>query len=129
MSSSLDCWSCGEALLGLSLPLGRQDQCSICSNYLHVCRMCSYFDPLVSEACLEDDAEAVKEKTRPNFCDYFKPSVNAFDPKSAAVAKKAEAELAALFGNDFDESKGESEKSNLTDGSNLSAADELFSKD
>ena len=39
-----------------------------------------YYDPLVPEACTEDDALEVKEKARANFCDYFKPTGDAYTP-------------------------------------------------
>jgi hypothetical protein len=129
MSSYLCCWNCGAALAGLSLPLGRQDQCADCSNYLHVCRMCVYFDPLVTDACCEDDAEEVKEKSQPNFCDYFKPSENAFDPARVAVAESSAAELSALFGEVAATPDENSTEADTNEEPLQSAADQLFSKD
>jgi len=92
------CWRCGESLAKLSLPFGRADQCPACSNHLHVCRMCSFYDPAVAEACREDDAEEVKEKEKPNFCDYFKPSADVWNAAASAEETKARNELDALFG-------------------------------
>jgi len=63
-----------------------------------VCRMCSFYDPQVAEACNEDDAEEVKEKERVNFCDYFRAAGNAYDPVKGRSAKQARSELAELFG-------------------------------
>ena len=97
MSSDLRCWNCGTNLSTLSLPLGREDKCPDCSNYLNVCRMCSNFDIQVTDACREDDAEEVREKSRPNFCDYFKPSASAFDPLRAEASASSVAELERLF--------------------------------
>lgn len=95
---ALQCYRCGESLARLSLPLTRLDECPGCGAQLHVCRMCVDYDPRVPKACTEDDAEEVKEKARPNFCDYFRPSEGAFDPKEIAAASKAETELGRLFG-------------------------------
>ncbi len=79
MSHSISCYRCGTSLASLSLPLSRQDECPECHNYVHVCKMCIYFDARVPRQCREDGAEEVREKDRLNFCDWFKPSENAFD--------------------------------------------------
>lgn len=60
--------------------------------------MCIYFDPVVTRQCREDGAEDVKEKDRPNFCDWFRPSDNAFNPDRRSEADAAKAALDALFG-------------------------------
>ena len=98
MTHSIVCYRCGESLAALSLPFSRQDECPSCENYLHVCRMCVYFDPGVPKQCREDDAEDVTEKERLNFCDYFKPSDNAFDSSKKRESDAAHAQLDALFG-------------------------------
>ena len=79
MSHSIACYRCGASLASLSLPLSRQDECPECRNYLHVCKMCIYFDARVPRQCREDGAEEVRDKDRLNFCDWFKPSDAAFD--------------------------------------------------
>lgn len=94
----LDCWRCGASLAALSLPLGRLDECPACRMPLHVCRMCVHYDPAVARACREDDAEEVREKERPNFCDYFRPSADAFEPAAITAEKRAKRELESLFG-------------------------------
>lgn len=98
MSIELRCFRCGESLAALSLPLSRRDTCPACSVQLHVCRMCRFFDPTVPKQCREDDAEEVMDKERANFCEWFEPDPNAFDPARASEAAAAEAGLAALFG-------------------------------
>lgn len=118
------CWRCGTDLSELSLPLSRIDECPSCRSQLHVCRMCCYYDPRVTKACREDDAEEVREKDRANFCDYFRPADNAFDARVAAADKEAAANLDALFG---------AEKSDAESGSGgseqLPDAEDLFRKD
>lgn len=98
MSNNLACYRCGADLAPLSLPLSRRDQCPACSADLHVCKMCISFDANVPRQCREDGAEDVKEKERPNFCDWFKPSPNAFDPDRKSASDAAAAALEALFG-------------------------------
>ena len=97
MSNALNCFRCGESLAALSLPLSRRDQCPSCSADLHVCSMCKSFDPQVPRQCREDGAEDVVEKERANFCDWFKPSPDAFDPTRKSAADEARAALDALF--------------------------------
>ena len=96
------CWRCGADLADLTPPLSRSDECPSCRSQLHVCRMCCYYDPRVTKACREDDAEEVREKDRANFCDYFRLADDAFDAQLAAADKKAAANLDALFGSGED---------------------------
>ena len=100
MTHNLACFRCGAALSALSLPLSRRDQCPDCSADLHVCKMCVSFDSTVPRKCREDGAEDVTDKERPNFCDWFKPSDQAFDPMRKSDADAAQEALAALFGDD-----------------------------
>jgi len=120
MSDELHCWRCGSDLSALSLPLSRMDECPACLIYLHVCRMCVYFDPVIARACREDDAEEVKEKERANFCDYFRPSAHAFDSDIAAAESEARARLDSLFGGEDDSGP------DAKDDSDGPAADDLF---
>ncbi|HNP65772.1 MAG TPA: hypothetical protein PKH39_17705 [Woeseiaceae bacterium] len=103
MSHNLKCYRCGEALAALSLPLSRRDQCPTCSADLHVCKMCRHFDAHVPRQCREDGAEDVKEKERPNFCDWFLPSDSAFDPDRKSKEVEARDALDALFGGSGDD--------------------------
>lgn len=98
MTEELRCFRCGASLAALPLPLSRRDACPGCSVHLHVCRMCRFFDSSVPKQCLEDDAEEVTDKERVNFCEWFSPDPDAFDPARASKAAAAEAKLAALFG-------------------------------
>lgn len=98
MSNSLTCYRCGESLAALSLPISRRDQCPQCSADIHVCKMCRHFDLNVPRQCREDGAEDVTDKERPNFCDWFVPDENAFNPDRKTEADAAQAALHALFG-------------------------------
>jgi len=103
----LVCWKCGASLAGLSLPLRRQDECKACSAELHVCRLCEFYDTSVARSCREPVAEEVKDKTRANFCDYFRPRPEAFRAVSGD-AERARSELDALFGGPSGEADAES---------------------
>ena len=98
MSSALQCWHCGRALDDQPLPVVRSSTCPACDSDLHVCRMCEYYAPSVAKSCREPVAEEVRDKTRANFCDYFRvrPGAHHGDAKAAA----ARASLEALFGVD-----------------------------
>jgi hypothetical protein len=121
----LRCYYCGTSLGSLSLPLRRLDECPSCAKPLHVCRMCVAYDPRVAEACTEDDAIEVRDKMRANFCDYFKPSPQAFRPDEQRRAKYAAAELAALFG-DAPDAAATDEPPAPTDDAEIIAAHALF---
>jgi len=86
--------------------------------------MCIFYVPGIPKACREDDAEEVKEKEHPNFCDYFRPAADAWDAKSGATAIAAKADLGALFG-DAVSGSGDASKPDLL----LEDAEDLFGKD
>jgi hypothetical protein len=94
----LRCYRCGASLAALTLPLGRLEECPACSIQLHVCRMCRYYAPRLPKGCSEDDALEVRDKKSANFCDYFKPTPNAFTASELDAEQRARAELGALFG-------------------------------
>jgi hypothetical protein len=93
----LVCWKCGASLEALSLPLRRLDECPRCHAELHVCRLCEFFDTAVAKSCREPVAEEVKDKTRANFCDYFRPRPGAHVAAGDGAAA-ARSQLEALFG-------------------------------
>ncbi len=122
MNESLRCYRCGESLASLTPPLSRQDECPKCANYLHVCRMCVFFDPRVPTQCREDGAEEVIEKERVNFCDWFKPSATAFIAERKSSEDLARAELGALFG----ETPADAENSDVAGRDATSSVEDLF---
>ena len=64
--------------------------------------MCVFFDAQVPKQCTEDDAEEVSDKEKVNFCEWYKPSAEAFDPDRAGQTAKARSDLDALFGGETD---------------------------
>jgi len=98
MPNDLVCWKCGAALAALTLPLRRLDECPRCRAELHVCRLCGQFDPRAYQQCREPTVEEVRDKTRANFCDHFKPRAGAWDGTDNTAANQARSELDRLFG-------------------------------
>lgn len=100
MSHSAVCWQCGASLaeLGLSLPLSRFDHCRRCQAALHVCKQCLFHEPTVAKQCREPIAEEVRDKCSANFCDYFSPRSDAWQPAGRIAAQQARSQLDALFG-------------------------------
>lgn len=70
---ALNCWRCGAAVVDEPLPLSRTAACRACHAELHVCRMCEFYDTSKAKACREPVAEPVADKTRANFCGWFRP--------------------------------------------------------
>ena len=95
---ALRCYRCGQSLVDLSLPLTRLDECPSCGVQLHVCRLCECFAANIPTSCSEDDAIEVGDKKAANFCDYFKPSDQAYNPDEIRGDLGARADLVALFG-------------------------------
>lgn len=98
MSTHLVCWNCGTSLTHLSLPLRRLDECPKCRSELHVCKLCVEYDTHVAKHCREPTAEEVRDKTRANFCDFFKPRAGAYTAPNTSEVDKAKSELEKLFG-------------------------------
>ena len=98
MAGQLVCWKCGASLEDMPKPLARLAECPACNADLYVCRLCEFFDTRVARQCRETVADEVKEKERANFCDYFQPRPDAWQPHDTTDAEKAKSELDALFG-------------------------------
>lgn len=98
MAEEWVCWKCGASIADQPLPLARLSICAACRSDLHVCRLCTFYDPGVAKACREPVAEEVQDKGRANFCGYFQPRPGAWRPQGAAATGAARAQLEALFG-------------------------------
>ncbi|MEW5770102.1 MAG: hypothetical protein AB1831_07010 [Pseudomonadota bacterium] len=102
MTEDLVCWKCGASLRALPQPLGRRAACPACEAELHACRMCRHFDTGKAKQCREPMAEAVADKTRANFCEWFQP--HALAHAGAGTAKvDNRGTLDALFGTAADD--------------------------
>jgi len=64
------CWYCGLPIIDEE-PLGRSQRCQKCGKDLRSCKNCRFFLPGSHGNCRESGAEAVQDKERANFCDWF----------------------------------------------------------
>jgi len=76
----------------------RVTACALCRADLHVCKMCVDYDTRVAKHCREPTAEEVSDKTRANFCDFYKPRPGAYTAPNTAEVNKSLTELEKLFG-------------------------------
>jgi len=97
-TGELVCWKCGSPFGDLPLPLSRFAECKACHAPLHVCRQCEFYDIGVANSCREPIADAVKDKSRANFCAYLRPRPGAFVAADGTAGVKARSDLEALFG-------------------------------
>ena len=84
------CWSCGARLVANDYQ--REGECPQCRKQTHVCRNCRFYQPGRPNDCQEPVAEAVNDKQRANFCDYFEPSDKAYHPTADAEQLRAAAD-------------------------------------
>lgn len=113
------CWRCGAALTDEPLPLARAAQCRACHADLHVCLLCEFHARGIANECREPIAERVVDKTRANFCGYFKPRSGAWQGRPETAATRSA--LAALF-----EGSAEPAASPATAEAARTALDDLF---
>lgn len=92
-STKTHCYNCGVELEPLDY--GRQDVCKKCGLDTRVCRNCTFWDKNANNECRENQADRVVDKTKSNFCDYFKPRVGPGGQAKSRDAMKAAAD--ALF--------------------------------
>lgn len=97
---SLVCWKCGESLKDIPKPFGRLERCPHCHADLHVCVMCCFYNPRMSDKCDHEMAERARESDIANFCHYYKPKPDAFNGNARSTADDAMQQLKALFGED-----------------------------
>ncbi len=94
----LVCWSCGGAVTGVPLPLGRREECPACVASLRACRGCEFFDATASGSCREPMADAVSDREQANSCDYFRVDRREGESQDQGEAAKARRKLEGLFG-------------------------------
>lgn len=76
------CWSCGTRLAASDYQ--REAECPTCRKQTHVCRNCRFYQPGRPNDCQEPVAEPVRDKDRANFCDYFEPASDSYQPNADA---------------------------------------------
>lgn len=68
-----NCYNCGEVF---EVKVYRNTECSSCGKDAKVCLSCKFYSPGSHWDCNENLREAVREKDRANFCDFFELSSN-----------------------------------------------------
>lgn len=92
------CFRCGATL---PEKVYRNTLCESCGADAKTCLNCRFHDPSAHWECRETIAEAVREKDRANFCDFFslrtaaRPSGGAGD---SGAGGKARSTFDSLFG-------------------------------
>jgi len=65
-----NCFACGAEL---PERIYRNTVCEACGADAKVCLNCDFYDESAHWQCRETIPEAVREKDRANFCDFFRP--------------------------------------------------------
>lgn len=65
--------------------VGFRMECDTCSEDLHVCKNCEFYDESSYNECREPNADRILEKERSNLCEFF--AVKSPDGKSKTVEK------------------------------------------
>ena len=117
--SAVVCWNCGRDLADIPRPISRHNNCPACFSDLHCCRMCKHFLAERVGVCAEDRADPPVEKENANFCSFFVPIRDAFNPNAKSKGDAAKDALADLFGKapntDNEDSDSESTDAPTTD--------------
>jgi hypothetical protein len=88
------CQSCKKEIPA-DLFVGRQEQCPFCRADLHGCLNCVFYERGAYNDCREGQAERVLDKSRSNFCDYFRFQVR--PGKSGVSPADPQDKFEALF--------------------------------
>lgn len=123
--STLVCWNCGTELNDVPLPISRHATCSHCFNELHCCRLCRHYDSERNSQCFEDRADPPLQKNNANFCDFFSPRKDAYQPATGQTKNTAIDELEALF----DQSSGNSIESDNPSSDDIDATETPLTQD
>ena len=128
-SNLLNCWNCGKTLADVPLPISRHAHCTSCFEVLRCCRMCQHYRDLDHTKCAEDRADPPVIKENANFCEFFRPDRNAFNPNVTQANGAAKSRLDALFGDALSGGDTEVEPADEWPENNVpkrSALDDLF---
>ena len=96
----MKCYFCGADAGGEKVY--RNTLCASCGKELRICLNCSFYSPGAQWDCRETISEAVQDKERANFCDWFSPASSSSQKiRSTALktkAKDARSDFDKLFG-------------------------------
>lgn len=93
-----NCFVCGAVL---PEKIYRNTLCESCGAETKVCLNCEFYDESAHWQCHETIPEAVREKDRANFCDYFRPAKTARSRGPASEKQeRARTDFSKLFGDE-----------------------------
>ncbi len=90
-----NCYNCGSEF---KAKVYRNSECTSCGKDAKVCLNCKFYSPGSHWDCSETIGEAVREKNRANFCDFFELSSNFKGIKGDSRGSKAKEAFDSLFG-------------------------------
>jgi hypothetical protein len=64
-----NCYFCGASL---EAPIYRSSECPQCGKDSKICRNCEFYSETSHWECRESISEAVQDKERSNYCDFFR---------------------------------------------------------
>jgi len=89
-----NCYNCGTEF---EIKVYRNTECSDCGKDAKVCLNCRFYSPGSHWDCNENIREAVREKDRANFCDFFELTSN-YKASGENKEDKAKKAFDSLFG-------------------------------
>ncbi len=70
---SIFCYNCNTELdFTENDKISRREECPSCGEGIYCCAMCQFHDSTAYNECREPMANRVAEKTKVNFCTYFR---------------------------------------------------------
>ena len=102
------CWNCGCSLKDIPRPISRHANCPECFEDLHCCRLCVHFAPRLTAQCDDDRADPPIQKENANFCEFFRPLLDAYEDARGSRRDSARQRLDSLFGGDAGETPADS---------------------
>lgn len=90
-----NCYNCGEEF---EVKVYRNTECYNCGKDAKVCLNCKFYSPGSHWDCNESIREAVREKDRANFCDFFELSSNYKESSGNSKKDAAKKSFDSLFG-------------------------------
>ena len=90
-----NCYNCGKEF---EVRVYRNTECYSCGKDAKVCLNCKFYSPGSHWDCGENIREAVREKDRANFCDFFELSSNYKGSTGKNKEDDAKKDFDSLFG-------------------------------
>jgi len=90
-----NCYNCGNEF---EVKVYRNTECSSCGKDAKVCLNCRFYSPGSHWDCSESIREAVREKERANFCDFFELASNFTEESGKNKEDEAKNAFNSLFG-------------------------------